>query len=72
MSAKVGSFEKDGKSYPTIELSPEQVKPRADGSRPFGFSFGVSKAKMILANLDAIRAFVEENAKPEPSSKGGF
>ena len=31
MSTKVGVFEKDGKSYPTIELSPDQVKPRKDG-----------------------------------------
>ena len=70
MPAKIGSFEKDGKSYPTIELSPEQVVVRKDGGKPFGFSFGMSKAKMILANLDAIRAFVEENDKPKAGKEG--
>lgn len=31
----------------------------------FPFSFGVSKAKLIMENLDAIKKFVEENAGKE-------
>lgn len=27
----------------------------------FGFAFGLAKAKLILDNIDGIRAFVEEN-----------
>lgn len=29
----------------------------------YPFSFGVGKAKLIVENLDAIKAFVEENDK---------
>ena len=29
----------------------------------FPFSFGVSKARLILDNIDEIRKFVEENSK---------
>ena len=66
MSAKLGEY----KGNPTIELSPEKVFVRKDGSKPFGFSFGLSKAKMILANLDAIRSFVEENDKTKEKERG--
>lgn len=30
----------------------------------FPFSFGISKAKMILESIEEIRKFVEENEKP--------
>lgn len=30
---------------------------------PFPFSFGLRKAKKILANIEAIKKFVEENDK---------
>lgn len=65
MSATVKSFEKDGKTYPTIELTPENAKLRKDGSKPFGFTFGMGKARLILENLDAIRKFVEQNENGE-------
>lgn len=58
MSAIVGKFHQGDKSYPTIELSPNQK----DGTAPkFGFTFGVSKAKLILENLEAIKKFVSDN-----------
>lgn len=41
------------KGSPTITLNPNDRFP---------FSFGVNKAKAILDNLDAIRAFVTLNA----------
>ena len=52
MSSKIGEF----KGQPTIILEPESMYP---------FSFGLWKAKAILKNLDAIRAFVasEETAE---------
>ncbi len=33
----------------------------------FPFQFGLKKARMILENLDAIRAFVEKHDKGSPS-----
>lgn len=55
MSAKVNSFEKDGKKFPTLEL-------RREGSKnEFGFTFGVSKAKLILAHIEDIKDFVQQN-----------
>lgn len=54
MSAKTSSFEKDGKEYPTIELKPE-------GTAKFGFTFGVSKARLIVKNIDEIMQFVKDN-----------
>lgn len=35
-----------------------------DEEDKYPFSFGIRKAKKILANFDAIRKFVEENDKP--------
>ena len=55
MSFKVGSFEKDGRKYPTIEL-------RKDGTEKAkypGFSFGVEKAKLVLQHMADIQDFVE-------------
>ncbi len=58
MSVNVKMFEKDGKKFPTIELeSGDKVK--------FGFTFGVSKARLILENYDEIRKFVEDNVKTD-------
>ena len=51
----VKSFEKDGKTFPTIELKKGDAKK-------YGFTFGVSKARMILENFDEIRQFVEDNS----------
>ncbi|MBU3958691.1 MAG: hypothetical protein KKH29_02585 [Candidatus Omnitrophica bacterium] len=36
------------------------IKRNEDDKYPF--SFGVSKAKLILENIEAIKQFVEENA----------
>lgn len=52
-----------------VEKSEYQGKPililkRNENDR-FPFSFGVSKAKLIMENLDAIKKFVEENATKE-------
>lgn len=52
MPCKVGVFEKDGHRFPTIQLE-------IDGTK-FGFTFGLEKAKLILANIEEIRAFVEK------------
>ena len=61
---KINKFEKDGKSYPTIELT--DGKPAKAGARPkFGFTFGLSKARLILENYEAIRQFVQDNAPVE-------
>ena len=57
MSVKVNSFEKDGKQYPTLELR--------NGAGKFGFTFGLSKARLILENFDEIRQFVEDNTQSE-------
>ncbi len=54
--AIVKSFEKDGKTYPTIELKNGGSKSK------FGFTFGVSKARLILENYEDIRNFVEDNS----------
>lgn len=39
----------------------------------FTFSFGLSKAKMIIENLDAIKKFIETNGEScgEPTDNGG-
>ena len=57
MSVKVGSFQKDGKAFPTIELR--------NGTEKFGFTFGLSKARLIVENFDEIRQFVEDNTSSE-------
>ena len=51
----VKSFEKDGRTFPTIEL-------KNGGTQKFGFTFGLSKARLILENFDEIRQFVEDNS----------
>ena len=56
MSVNVKMFEKDGRKFPTIEL-------KSGDDKTFGFTFGVSKAQLILENYDAIRTFVEDNVK---------
>lgn len=54
MSVKMSAFQKDGKNYPTIEL-------KNGSSKGFGFTFGLSKAKLILENLEEIRRFIKDN-----------
>ncbi len=53
MSSKIGSFEKNGKSYTTIELS--------DQSNKYRFNFGLTKAKLILNHIEDIEKFVVAN-----------
>lgn len=55
MSVKISTFEKDGKQYPTMEL-------RTDKDAKFAFTFGVSKAKLIVEHIDEINQFVEDNS----------
>ncbi len=57
MSIKIGSFEKNGKKYSTIELSEEK-------QGQFRFSFGLAKAKLILKHMDEIEKFVSTNSLP--------
>lgn len=59
MPATVKKFEKDGKSFPTLELKGENAKPDS-----YGFVFGLSKARLILSHLDAIKKFVADNTVP--------
>ena len=56
MSATRKQFEKDGKKFATLEL-----KKDGASEKDFGFTFGVGKARLILANLDAIQQFVDDN-----------
>lgn len=44
-------FEHDGKRYPVIELKDPQNPTK------FGFTFGVSKAKLIIENFNDIVKF---------------
>jgi len=50
-----------------IERSEYKGKPliviKRSEEDKFPFSFGVSKAKLILENIEEIKKFVEENAK---------
>jgi len=50
----VKSFEKEGRTYPTIELKEGMASK-------FGFTFGLSKARLILENYEDIRQFVQDN-----------
>jgi hypothetical protein len=43
---------KDGRQFTLLKLAPDSKYP---------FSFGLHKAKMILENLDQVRAFVQDN-----------
>jgi hypothetical protein len=57
MAVQIGSY----KGKPTISLGAETKWP---------FTFGVAKAQMILANLDAIRGFVAKYSAPAGASSG--
>ena len=52
-----------------VERSEYKGKPvmmiKRDENDKYPFSFGMTKAKMILENLDEIRRFVEDNTKEE-------
>ena len=56
MSATVEQFEKDGKTYPTLRLR------RNDEDKIF-FSFGVSKARLIINHIEEIKKFIAEYGK---------
>jgi len=51
MHVTIGEY----KGNPTITLA-------KDEDDRFGFTFGLAKAKMILACIDAIRKFVADNS----------
>jgi len=48
-----------------IERSEYQGKPilklKKDENDKFGFAFGLTKARLILENIEEIKKFVEEN-----------
>lgn len=52
-----------------VERTEYKGKPvmtiRRDENDKFPFSFGMTKAKMILENLEEIKRFVEDNTKSE-------
>ncbi|MCX5679883.1 MAG: hypothetical protein NTZ95_04425 [Candidatus Omnitrophica bacterium] len=52
-----------------VERTEYKGKPvmviKRDENDKYPFSFGMTKAKMILENLDEIRRFVEDNTKEE-------
>jgi hypothetical protein len=43
---------------------PTLVMKRSEEDK-FPFAFGISKAKLILENIEEIRKFVAENSQPE-------
>jgi len=47
-----------GKPLIVIKRSPEDEYP---------FSFGLTKARLILENIEEIKKFVEENTKTDPA-----
>lgn len=62
MSAKVGSFEKDGKTFATITLSKDEQVTQP-GRDKYGFSFGIGKAKLIIQHIEEIKRFVESEGR---------
>lgn len=52
-----------------VERSEFKGKPililKRDENEKFPFSFGLSKAKLILENIDEIKKFVEESSKAQ-------
>ena len=58
MSAQEVMFNKNGKTFPVLEL-------KADVNSKYGFTFGASKARLILDNLAAIREFADAHRKEE-------
>jgi hypothetical protein len=52
-----------------VERSEFKGKPililKRDENEKFPFSFGLSKAKLILENIDEIKKFVDENSKAQ-------
>jgi hypothetical protein len=52
-----------------VEHSEFKGKPililKRDENEKFPFSFGLSKAKLILENIDEIKKFVEESSKTQ-------
>lgn len=57
MSAQAGTFEKDGKKFATLELAENETGK-------YRFSFGVSKARLIVAHIEDIKKFVAAHAHP--------
>jgi len=53
----VGEF----KGNPILTLNPDERYP---------FSFGLSKARLILAHIEDIRTFVEQYSKKQDDRKG--
>ena len=58
MTSEIGEY----KGNPTITLK--------EGEGKYPFSFGLAKARMILAHVDDIKKFVEEKTKPTSDGNG--
>jgi hypothetical protein len=54
----LSTFEKKGKKYPTISL-------HTSLNDQYGFTFGLTKAKLILKHIKAIEKFVEDNTSED-------
>ena len=61
MGAEYGSFEKDGKVFPTITLRKDGET--VEGKNKYGFSFGLGKARLIVQYIEEIKQFVETEGK---------
>ena len=65
-SALIGKYNKGG-SMAEISRTEFKGKPvlviKRDAEDKYPFSFGLTKAKLILENLEEIKRFVEDNSK---------
>lgn len=65
MPTEIGVYTtKDGKQYPTIKITGTGAK-----SDKFPLTMGLGKCKLVLENLEAIRAFVASAPKPTQGAK---
>jgi len=60
MSAKTSTFEKDGKKFPVMSIEKDGQNP-GKGGKTFNFTFGLSKARLIVQHIEDIKRFVAEN-----------
>lgn len=51
---RITSFEKNGQSYPMIELKKSE-------DDKFPFNFGLAKAKLIVKHFEQIKNFVDQS-----------
>lgn len=62
MPTEIGEYlTKKGKAYPTLKITGTGPKGNS-----FPFTMGLNKCRLVLENLDAIRAFVANAPIPVP------